>query len=194
MAVPIGTVWDLNTWADDAWGLDTWADASAPLNGVAADSPTFLQNSYEGYVLTLDPDGDSPTTLLLDPDGSIGTTLTFYRDDGTTEMNPLLFKVGETGALAMTLAGVNGTVEDLTGNQSVVLNVVSTNGTVLVAARALTVVSAADGQVSWTRTAPDVATAGDYLAEVTVVRSDSTTGKFPDQANGAPMTILPGLV
>lgn len=142
----------------------------------------------------MDPDGDSPTTALLDPDHQIPTTLTFYRDDGTTDMNPLIFKVGETGPLAMTLAGVNGTVEDLTGAGSVVLNVVSTNGTVLVSARALTIVSATTGSVSWTRTAPDVATAGDYLAEVTVVRSDATTGKFPDQANGAPITILPGLV
>lgn len=142
----------------------------------------------------MDPDGSIATAVSLDPDGQIPTTLILYRDDGTTEMNPLVFKQGETGALAMTLAGVNGTIEDLTGAGSVVLNVVATNGTVLVAARALTIVSASTGRVSWTRTAPDVAAAGDYLAEVTVVRSDLTTGKFPDQSNGAPMTILPGLV
>ncbi len=131
----------------------------------------------------------SPTRLTIDV---TNTLLGFVGEDGTAMSTPLLFAVGETGPLTVTCMGIDGTVEDLSTAASVTLRVTNRNGTVVVNGVTLTSPTAL-GTAVWTRTAPQVATAGDYLAQVTVVRGDAgaTVGRYPDGQVGVPITILP---
>lgn len=185
----IGSVWASGTWNTDAWAADTWENAVAPVAVIKATSPTrLLILGFQNYALDI----LTATGTRLDVSNA-GTVLTWFADDGDEMSQPLTFTATEIGALALALTGADGTRQNLTGAASVTLTVASVNGgTPVVNAVALTVSDAAQGEVTWTRLAAQVATAGDYRMQVRAVLSNGDIVFFPD-ANpelGYPMTLL----
>lgn len=134
---------------------------------------------------------DDVTTLLTYTE-SLATQLTWISDQGTEMATPLTFSRTETGPITLKCTGADGTPEDLSTASSVTLTVAGTNGTKIVNAVSLTSLTDT-GTGVWTRTSPQTATAGDYVAQVTVIRSNTTTGVYPNATTlpGMPMTILP---
>lgn len=155
----VGPCWVSGSWPDTAWEAGSWGSALTP----AVVPP-------------------SPLSLVM---VTGNTSLIFVTSAGAIVPSPDSFTVGTTGAYRMLLVGSDGTREDVTLASSVTLRVVSTQGNVVVNAVALDLVTPAQGVVSWNRLSAQVANAGDYLAQVTVVRSDGSVGFFPDDSRAA---------
>lgn len=104
---------------------------------------------------------------------------------------PLVMTAGETGPITFALEGADGTRQDVTG-ATVTLRVVDQNGTAAVNNVALTLSDAANGEVTWTRTALQTVTAGDYKYQIKAILADLSVVYFPDGSPlpGSPLTIL----
>lgn len=121
----------------------------------------------------------------------VSTTFTWIAEDGTEMATPLIFSRTETGPVTLKLTGADGTPEDLSTAASATLTVATLSGTKIVNAVALTSLTSA-GTGVWTRQSSETATAGDYWAQVKVVRADSSIGQYPNSQPqpGFPVTIL----
>lgn len=131
----------------------------------------------------------APTRVSFDP---INTSLLYLSDSGDVMAQPLVMSAGETGPITFALEGADGTRQDVTG-ASVTLRVVQIpTGTVVVNAVALTLSDSANGEVTWTRTALQTATAGDYMYQIKAVLADASILYFPDGSPlpGSPLTML----
>lgn len=131
----------------------------------------------------------APTRVSWDP---INTALLYLSDRGDVMAQPLVMTAGETGPITFALEGADGTRQDVTG-AAVTLRVVQpSTGTVVVNAVAMTLSDAANGEVTWTRTALQTATAGDYMYQIKAVLADASVVFFPDgnALPGSPLTIF----
>lgn len=182
----IGSVWRSTTWSTVPWAANTWKGASAPIVSEIPPSPTRLANDLVTTELATD---FAPTLLAHDP---VNTGLAAFDAEGFEMATPLTFTQGETGAITFRLTGADGTPENLTTASSVTLRITDYAGNPIVNAVALTSLTS-DGTGVWTRTGPQVATPGDYRMQITVVRADGTTGRYPDGQFGSPLTILPAV-
>lgn len=87
---------------------------------------------------------------------------------------------GDTAStLLVTLRDANGNAVDITG-ASVHIDVTPIHGGTKIVDAAATIVSAVNGQVSYTFTAPQTAAAGDFLATFTVTFSGGAVESFPN--------------
>lgn len=178
----IGSCWAQPSWLDDVWGLGTWANGVTFV--VQPPIPHRLSSSLGTTQLDTHLD---PTQLSFSP---VLTALAFLGDDGFDMSTPLIFTQNETGPITLSFTGADGSAEDLSTAQSVTFTMqnVATNA---VPANAVSLTSpSSSGTAVWTRLLAQVATAGDYLGQGKVVRSDGTVGYYPDGQRGMAITIL----
>ena len=182
-AGPVGSVWAHGTWTDTCWTANTWADAVVVIVTPSKQLPTRLAFTVIATSLGFE---DTASVLAFE---AIATELGFLALDGELMSTPLRFARTETGPITVLCSYVDGTVENLSTASSATLKLVKSDGTVAVNGVALTSLTSA-GTGIWTRLTAQVASAGDYLAQVTVTRADSSIGIFPDAQTGIPVTIL----
>lgn len=177
------------------WFLQYWRrrwGSTGIVTSTKVPSPTrlaVLTNTSHG-VDTLD---FAPTlALLLAP---LTTTLLYLSDTGEDMATPLLMTAGESGSITFACVGADGQRQDLTGATVTLRVVMDGTGTAPVNNVALTLSDAANGEVTWARTALQTATASDYHYQIKAVLADASVVYFPDglPGPGNALTILRAL-
>lgn len=92
-------------------------------------------------------------------------------------------------AWQVTLKDAAGNAVDVTG-ATVVFSMEDAFGTAKINEAAATIVTAASGVVSYSWSAGDTDTAGDFFGEFEVTYADSTVETFPNSAKGEPVRIV----
>lgn len=174
------------------WWRRRWAAAPfvpPPVSAVVP-SPTRLEVLAD-LTTVLELIDDYATQLYPDP---VATSLIWLDDEGNDMAQPLIITAGMTGALPLRCVGADGRPQNLTGGTAT-LRLVNQNGTVYANNVSLTLTTAADGVVTWTRLGAQVQDAGDYRYQVKATLADSTVVYFPSAVPdvGNPLTILRAL-
>lgn len=166
----IGSSWGTNTWNDNAWAANTWQFDTPSTPSVILPSPHRL-----AYLIG-------------------NTQLAFFTTEGIHMATPLVLTATETGPITLRLTGSDGSTPDLTSMATVTFSLMNVHGTLVASNVALTDLTT-DGEGTWTRTALQVASPGNYLGQAKTVDSNGYVAFYPDSIghggfSGAMITLL----